>query len=221
MRLISIAIVLSMFASNGFANPAESLAKLQSDSSYADLSAIPGVAIDLRYASTNNFTGVNLYGPFNRAFLHVAAAKKLRAAAINLQKARPGFKLLVLDALRPGSVQKELWDKVKGTAMQSYVMNPAKGSIHSFGFAVDITVIDMEGKELDMGTAFDTFDNLSQPKFEEKFVREGRLTDAQLRNRHLLRNAMLDAGFTQLPIEWWHYEAEAADIVRKQYKIIE
>jgi D-alanyl-D-alanine dipeptidase len=81
--------------------------------------------------------------------------------------------------------------------------------------------VDADGKELDMGTAFDEFDLLSQPALEARFLKEGKLTSAQLANRKLLRQVMQDAGFMQLPLEWWHYDALPADVVRKQYQIIE
>lgn len=221
MKRALIAVALSIFSFLCHAGPGESLHRLQSDPAFTDLSGIPGVTVDLRYAGTNNFVGVNLYGAYNRAFLHVTAADKLRVAATQLQKIHPGYKLLILDAARPRSVQQKLWERVSGTAMQPYVADPAKGSIHNYGLAVDITIVDNQGKELDMGTAYDAFDTLSQPRHEEDFVKQGKLNQQQLANRHLLRKLMQDAGFIQLPIEWWHYDALPGAAVRKQYPVIE
>jgi D-alanyl-D-alanine dipeptidase len=198
----------------------ELLDRLKSDPDYVDVSTLPCIAVDLRYATTDNFTGINLYGPFNLAFLHRFAANMLATAAASLQQREPGHRLLVLDATRPPSVQQKLWDHVAGTAMQAYIADPAKGSIHNFGLAVDLTIIDADGNELDMGTAYDTFDPLSQPALEVKFETEGKLTGEQIANRKLLRRIMEEAGFIQLPHEWWHYDALSPDAVREQYQVI-
>lgn len=180
-----------------------------------------GMAIDLRYASLNNFTGQNLYGEFKKAFLHNIAAEKLTKAAAILQTLRPGHQMVIYDALRPRSAQQILWNHVKGTSKEQYVANPQGGSIHNFGFAVDLSLYDASGKELDMGTLFDEFTPMSQPRLEAQFLKEGKLSEAQIQNRHLLRKAMEEAGFIQLPIEWWHFDALPKSEVKANYKIIE
>jgi zinc D-Ala-D-Ala dipeptidase len=174
-------------------------ARAQTKSDFVDISTIPGVRIDLRYATTNNFVGTNVYGSFHTAYLHRKAADKLRKAAELLQQERPGWSLLVLDALRPRSVQRIFWAKVKGTPAQMYVADPDQGSIHNYGFAVDITLADANGKEVDMGTPHDSFDSLAQPQLEERYLAAGRLTHEQEANRLALRKAMTGAGFIQLP----------------------
>ena len=202
-------------------SPAKSLANLANNPNYVDLSTIPGIAIDLRYASQNNFLNENLYKEFNRAFLHQLAAEKLKRAVESLKATKPGWQIVVLDALRPRSIQKILWSKVKGTSQQPYVANPGKGSIHNFGFALDVTLLDREGKEVDMGTPFDSFTSLAQPIRENEFLTQGKLSEQQIKNRKILRSAMESAGFSQLAIEWWHYDALPALEVRKKYPIIE
>jgi D-alanyl-D-alanine dipeptidase len=188
---------------------------------FEELHSGPALVIDLRYASNNNFTGQDLYGPFKRAFLHRIAAAKLQRAAELLSRRAPGHRLVVFDALRPRSVQVRLWNQVKGTSQQRYVADPVKGSIHNYGFAVDISVVDAEGNALDMGTPFDDFTPLEQPRLEVKFLKLGRLTVLQVRNRRLLRQVMEEAGFTQLPIEWWHFDSLAAAEVKSMYRIVE
>src|SRR5215471_65510 len=131
------------------------MARLGHDPDYSDVSDIPNVHVDLRYASDNNFLGENLYGDFHRCFLHRVAAEKLRQAAHNLQQTRPGWKLLVFDCLRPRSLQEQLFAAVKGTPRQPYVANPRTGSIHNYGLAVDLSLEDEKGHEVDMGTKFD------------------------------------------------------------------
>lgn len=179
------------------------------------------MAIDLRYASLNNFTGQNLYGDLKKAYLHRIAAEKLAKAAAILQTLRPGHQMVIYDALRPRSAQQILWSHVKGTSKEQYVANPQGGSMHNFGFAVDLSLYDASGKELDMGTLFDDFTPMSQPRLEDQFLKEGKLSETQIQNRHLLRKAMEEAGFIQLPIEWWHFDALPKSEVKANYKIIE
>jgi D-alanyl-D-alanine dipeptidase len=128
---------------------------------------------------------------------------------------------VIYDALRPRSVQYVLWDKVKGTDRQKYVANPQHGSIHNFGFAVDVSILDENGKALDMGTPFDDFTALAQPRLEQAFLKAGKLTRQQLDNRLLLRKVMEDAGFIQLPVEWWHYDALPREKVMSEFEIVE
>lgn len=200
---------------------AQTLAKISQDPEYSRLELIPGVRVELRYASPDNFMNRDVYGSFREGFLHHKAARMLAQAARAVGKARPGHALLVLDALRPRSAQRILWDHVKGTEQERYVANPDRGSLHNYGCAVDLTVIDAGGRELDMGTGFDAFVPLSQPKLEQDFVALGKLTRAQLENRLLLRRAMEGAGFIQLPHEWWHYDAFPGDQVRAEFRIVE
>lgn len=184
------------------------------------LSTLPHLHLDLRYATTNNFTATNLYGERDFAYLHEMAAKKLIRAAELLQEHRPGWKFLIFDALRPRNMQRKLFAFVKGTPQEDYVADPDLGSVHSFGMAVDLGLRDLEGREVDMGTEFDAFHELAHPK-EEQWLAEGRLTPKQAENRLLLKRVMLEAGFLQSPIEWWHFNALPTRQVRAEFKIIE
>ncbi|MEN3366170.1 MAG: zinc D-Ala-D-Ala dipeptidase [Burkholderiales bacterium] len=197
-----------------------SLAQMEADPDFVDLALLPKIAIDLRYASANNFMGVDLYGAFNRAFLRKAAALQLHRAVEALSKSHPDHRITVLDATRPRSVQRRLWAHVVGTQQECYVANPDSGSIHNFGFAVDVTILDASGKELDMGTAFDAFDDLSQPALEEQHWREWKLSDAQMENRRLLRESMAAGGYAQHPFEWWHFDA-IGQVEARTYSIVE
>lgn len=188
---------------------------------YVELKPSDGLAIDLKYATTDNFVGQNMYGDFNKAYLHHIAADKLTHAIRNLKALHPAYRLVIYDALRPRSVQYLLWDKVKGTSRQKYVADPKHGSIHNFGFAVDISILDENGKPLDMGTPFDDFTPLAQPRLEQAFLKEGKLTRQQIDNRLLLRKVMEDAGFIQLPVEWWHFDALPKAKVMSGFKIVE
>ncbi len=114
-----------------------------------------------------------------------------------------------------------LWNKVKGTQQQNYVANPTRGSLHNYGFAVDLSLMDAQGREVDMGTPFDAFTPMAEPRVEAQMLREGKLTETQVGNRKILREAMEEMGFRQLPIEWWHFDALPADRVRSAYAIVE
>lgn len=185
---------------------------------FRHLTSIAGIAVDLRYATPNNFVGRDLYSPFDCAWLHRDAAAALERVVAWLKERRPGYTALVLDALRPQRVQQQLWDALDGTGLQMYLANPARGSIHSYGMALDITLLDETGRELDMGTGFDDMTNLSHPALEEGFLLSGELSDAQVANRRLLREAMLEAGFFGINTEWWHFDCGDRELVRATYR---
>jgi D-alanyl-D-alanine dipeptidase len=185
---------------------------------FRHLSSIAGIAVDLRYAGPNNFVGRDLYSPFDCAWLHVEAAAALEAAVTWLAQQAPGHTLLVLDALRPQRVQQQLWDALAGTGLQMYLADPARGSIHSYGMALDVTILDPQGRELDMGTGFDDMTDLSHPALEEGFIFAGKLSEAQVNNRRLLRGAMFGAGFVGISTEWWHFDCGDRDRVRSTFR---
>ena len=185
---------------------------------FRHLDSIAGIDVDLRYATANNFVGRDLYSPHDCAWLHVEAAAALERAVAWLAVHAPGLRPLVLDALRPQRVQQQLWDALEGTDLRLYLADPARGSIHSYGMALDITLVDADGVELDMGTGFDDMTELSHPALEEGFVLAGRLTGHQLANRRLLRTAMLQAGFLGIKTEWWHFDCGDRDLVRATFR---
>lgn len=181
------------------------------------LSTLPGIAVDLRYHTTNNFVGRDLYDSLDCAWLHQVAATGLERAAALLAREAPGHRLLVLDALRPHRVQVQLWDFLEGTDLRQYVADPALGSIHSFGMAVDVTIVGPAGRELDMGTAYDTMTELSHPRLEAQHLASGALTRAQVRNRELLRSALGGSGFQGIGNEWWHFDIGDRSHVRQHF----
>ncbi|WP_020656011.1 M15 family metallopeptidase [Massilia niastensis] len=185
---------------------------------FRHLTSIAGIEIDLRYATDNNFVGRDLYSPFDCAWLHVEAASALERVVAWLAARRPDLTPLVLDALRPQRVQQQLWDALEGTGLQMYLANPVRGSIHSYGMALDITLLDASGRELDMGTGFDDMTNLSHPALEEGFLVAGQLNEEQVANRRLLREAMLQAGFVGINTEWWHFDCGDRDLVRRSFR---
>ena len=199
----------------------ESIRFLSSSPQFVDITHWPALVIDLKYATKDNFVGENLYGPFRKAYLHREAAAKLKRAIHNLKVLAPGFRFVIFDALRPRSVQWLLWNKVAGTPEQKYVANPQRGSVHNYGFALDLSLLDPAGREVDMGTPFDNFTRLAQPRYERHFLKTGLLSKTQHRNRRLLKRVMHAAGFRQISNEWWHFNALPIRILRKNYRIVE
>ena len=185
---------------------------------FRHLSSIAGIAIDLRYATPHNFVGRDLYSPFDCAWLHRDAAAALEQVVAWLAANRPGHTALVLDAVRPQRVQEQLWHALDGTGLQLYLADPARGSIHTFGMALDITLLDAHGMEVDMGTGFDDLTERSQPVLEPALLAQGVITQAQVDNRQLLRDAMAHGGFAGIGSEWWHYDCGDRDLVRRTYQ---
>lgn len=184
---------------------------------FRPLASVAGIAVDLRYATTANFLGRDLYSPLDCAWLHAEAAAALEQAAGWLALRWPGYRLLVLDALRPQRVQEQLWLALQGTDLLGYIAEPGRGSIHSFGMAVDLTILDEQGCELDMGTAFDDLSERSHPALEAELLASGALTATQTGNRQLLRDAMAQAGWVGIPTEWWHFDCGDRERVRASY----
>ena len=158
-------------------------------------SLVPALIYDLRYSSTNNFMHRRMYPKNTRlTFLRVPAAHAL--ARVQQELASKGYGLKIFDAYRPYSVTISFWELVKD---ERYVANPAKGSGHNRGLAIDLTIVEMaNGRELDMGTGFDNFTDSAHHSFT-------RLPEKVLENRKLLKEVMEKNGFMLFETEWWHY----------------
>lgn len=195
----------------------QAIESIASNPDFRPLATINGIRVELRYASANNFVGRDLYSPIDCAWLHRHAAEGLESTVEWLSAKRADLGLLVLDALRPQRVQEQLWAALQGTELLGYLANPIRGSIHSFGMAVDITLVDRGGVELDMGTPFDDLTECSHPALETTMLANGELTSTQIANRQLLRDAMAHGGFTGISSEWWHFDHGDRDKVRAEY----
>lgn len=158
-------------------------------------SLAPSIVYDLKYATPDNFMRRYMYPAGTLiTFLRKPAADSLLKVQQELNQ--EGLGLKVFDAYRPYSVTKRFWKLVKD---ERYVANPAKGSNHNRGIAIDVTIIDLNtGKELNMGTGFDNFSDTAHHNFKH-------LPEPILQNREKLKNIMAKYGFAALPTEWWHY----------------
>lgn len=163
------------------------------------------IMLDLKYASTDNFTGKKVY-PVDVCLLQKETANKLANA--NEEFIKKGYRIKIWDAYRPVYVQQIFWDLVKDSR---FVANPANGgSRHNTGAAVDITLTDMDGKELKMPSKFDDF-SLNAYRNNSKMDAEAK------KNMDFLTTVMKENGFVTIDTEWWHFED--SDFVK--YKIID
>jgi D-alanyl-D-alanine dipeptidase len=166
-----------------------------------DLAAIdPSIRLDLRYATTDNFTGIAVY-PVARCLLRRDAAERL--ARVQRRLRADGVGLLVWDCYRPLAVQERFWALVPD---ERYVARPVRrdgrpvaGSKHNRGAAVDVTLADATGNALEMPTGFDDF--------SQRAHRGASATPAARANAERLESAMMAEGFEPLPTEWWHFDA--------------
>lgn len=181
----------------------------------------PTIQIDLKYATSDNFTGEVLYNELNEGYLHPISASKLAKAQQLLKETDSSLSLLVYDAVRPLSIQKKMYEVVQGTKYQAYVANPSRTSLHNYGIAVDLTVCDSAGVPLDMGTPFDFFGRAAGINQEEELIRQGLLNRAQVDNRKLLRKVMTESGFSSIRGEWWHFNGISLSEAKKNIKLIE
>src|SRR3989338_3098254 len=151
------------------------------------------VVLDLRYATANNVCGIKMYKQA-RCFLHFEAEKKL-AEAIKIA-ALQNLKFKIFDGLRPMQVQKFMYEKFSG----DFISNPQTGSTpHCRGVAIDLTLIDVNGNELEMGSDFDEFSELAYHNCKK-------ISAEAKKNRLLLFDIMQEAGFDFYSKEWWHYQ---------------
>lgn len=173
----------------------ERIARSDPDKRLVDLAAaVPGVVLDVRYASENNFMKTRLY-PVAKAYLRAPAARAL--AAVQQELAAKGLGLKIFDGYRPYRVTEAMWEPIRNP---DYVADPAKGSRHNRGAAADLTIIDRKtGAEIAMPTPYDDFTPRARNDFDE-------LPADVLANRALLRDVMTRHGFEPLPSEWWHYD---------------
>ena len=155
---------------------------------------VKDLVVDLRYATPDNFLRKQVYPDGSRCLLLEDSAKRLEKAAEGLRK--QGYRLKVWDCYRPHAVQFEMW---KIFPKPGYVAEPKAGSNHNRGGAVDLTLVTLEGKDVELPTPFDSFTKAAHHGYDGG-------TDASRANRETLKAAMESAGFVKNPMEWWHWD---------------
>lgn len=152
---------------------------------------------NMKYATTDNFLKSKVYD-CEACYLRYKTVKALVNA--NEKFLKKGFRIMLFDCYRPLAIQKKMWEIVSNP---NYVADPKKGSIHNRGGAVDITLVDLQGNQLDMGTPFDFFGIEASHNFEQ-------LSDEIKANRKLIRKIMTQNNFKIFESEWWHYNLKNA-----------
>jgi D-alanyl-D-alanine dipeptidase len=198
------------------------------------------ILVDLKYSTTDNFVGVDMYGDLETAYLEREFAKRVVRAQQLLQQRHPEYTLLIYDAARPISVQRTMRKIVEGTELEDFVADGTRGGRHNYGVAVDLTIATLDGTPLNMGAGFDDFTEAASVKgtadssdpatrtvkvyrdYINNLAKRGVISREAAANRILLIEVMHEAGLYPYRLEWWHYE-EIMSIqdTRKRYKLLD
>jgi len=189
MKKILLLILFTLLFEATFAQKTQNL----SDTAFVEVIQIDNsILLDIRYATPNNFMKKAIY-PCGKCLLRKKVAYALSAAQADF-KAK-GYRIKIYDGYRPHSAQWKLWEN---TPDKNYVADPKKGSMHNRGAAVDLTLVDQNGKELDMGTPYDFFG-------KEAHINYTKHSKEVLANRKLLAQILKKHGFGTTKTEWWHF----------------
>lgn len=198
------------------------------------------ILVDLKYSTTDNFVGVDMYGDLEIAYFESDFALKVVEAQRILQERHPEYTLLIYDAARPISVQRTMRKCVEGTELQDFVADGTRGGRHNYGVAVDLTIATLDGTPLDMGAGFDELSDISAVKgtsdssdpstrtlkvyrdYINGMVKRGVISAEAAANRILLIEVMHEAGLYPYRREWWHFEQILSiTAVRNKYKLLD
>lgn len=194
-RSLLILLVVCFCSSLSPAQPPHEEGKFRKPDLVELLSLDPTFRLDVRYATSNNFVGVPVYEGA-RVFLQRPAAEAL--VRVHGKAKEKGYGLLIFDGYRPWHVTRLFWDEFP--QFRDYLADPAKGSRHNRGCAVDLTLFDLKtGREVEMPSPFDDFTERAHPGYTGG-------TEPQRAARDLLRSLMESEGFTVYENEWWHFD---------------
>lgn len=180
------------------------------------------IVVQLMYSTSDNFVGKDVYGCISNCYLQYDVAVKLVKARQLLQQRFPYYSIIIFDGARPLHIQQYMWDSVSlSKADRSrYLSNPEAGSLHNYGAAVDVSIIDEHGILLDMGTPYDYFGDKAHPAKELAMLKAGQLHPRHISNREILRSVMVAAGFTGIESEWWHFNSCSRIRAKELYPVI-
>ncbi len=201
-----------------------SLEKYFVSKNLVDLNTIDSsIRVTLLYSTTHNFLQKQIYCGLKKCYLPIEVALKLKKAQEYLKFDFPLYSLIVFDGTRPLSIQKKMWNELvlPNKVKVNYLANPSDLSLHNYGAAVDIGIIGENQVLLDMGTSFDFFGELSEPKKEKIFYESGKLSKEAFANRLLLRNTMVKAGFFSITSEWWHFNYTTKKDAATKFELIQ
>lgn len=241
MSILIAILLLLLCAQPAAATSPNDFARKMQEYGLVDIQSLDDeILIDLKYSSTDNFVGVDMYGDLNEAYLEAEFASKVVRAQKILKQRHPQYTLLIYDAARPISVQRAMRRIVEGTPFEGFVADGTRGGRHNYGVAVDLTIATLDGTPLDMGAGFDDFtdaasvkgtpDN-SDPttrtvevyrKYINSLCDQGLISRVAAQNRILLIEVMHAAGLYPYRREWWHFE-EIISITatREKYQLLD
>ncbi|AMA49213.1 peptidase M15 [Flavobacterium covae] len=197
MFIKKIIILITIFFSMGFFSQNKNVVVVH-DTTFVNIKDYSkDFILDIRYATNDNFLKSKVYD-CDACYLRYKTVKQLIKA--NKEFLKEGYRIKLFDCYRPLSIQKKMWKIISNP---NYVANPEKGSIHNRGGAVDLTLVDKLGNELNMGTEFDHFGKESSHTYSN-------LSKEILKNRKWLKDMMKKHHFDALESEWWHYGLEGA-----------
>ncbi|SHH10039.1 D-alanyl-D-alanine dipeptidase [Flavobacterium micromati] len=190
-------MVLPAFSVSAQQSILENKPQIIKDTSFVNLKDYSqDFAYDMKYATADNFLKAKVY---DCAECYLRLKTVLALIDANKKFIKKGYRIKIFDCYRPLEIQKKMWAIVSNP---KYVANPAKGSIHNRGGAVDITLVDLQGAELEMGTSFDFFGEKAAHNYKK-------LSNKIKNNRKLLKSVMESSGFSPFDSEWWHYNLKS------------
>ena len=186
------------------------------------LSLDHSIKCDIRYATTNNFTGSVLYGEDMGVYCVPRLAEAVVATNRLLKDIDKNLSIIIFDAARPLSVQKVMFEIVKGTSQEPYIANPYKngGGFHNYALAVDLSICDSNMNLLNMGTEYDSFQEIAHTGNEDELLSLGKISLEAYNNRRLLYDITSRSGLTPHPNEWWHYQLSYDDADKQRYNLL-
>jgi D-alanyl-D-alanine dipeptidase len=206
-----------------------------------DISALNSdILVNLKYSTTDNFVGVDMYGDLEAAYFEHDFALKVVEAQRMLQERYPEYTLLIYDAARPICVQRAMREAVEDTEFESFVADGTRGGRHNYGVAVDLTIATLDGRPLDMGAGFDDFTEAASVKgtadssdpaartlmvyidYVNNLAERGIISYEAAANRILLIEVMHEAGLYPYRREWWHFEEIISiSATRDKYQLLD
>lgn len=184
----------------------------------------PEIKSDVKYATKDNFAGKVLYQEDCGLYCVPDLAKAIANAQRDLKDINPALSIVIFDAARPLSVQKEMFEMVKGTEAERFIANPYgeyTGGFHNYGMALDVAIVDNDGCMLDFGTGYDAFDKIAHSGCEAELVKNGLLAMTAYSNRMLLYYVMGKNGMLPYAYEWWHFQLEYNECDKHKYRLLD
>ena len=238
--LLIFSMILSLFCCSQTVENQTDFDALMKEYGLVDIEMLDDeILVELKYSTTDNFVGEDMYLDLERAYLEESFAERVVKAQRQLKSRYPEYTLLIYDAARPISVQRYMRSIVEGTPFQNFVADGSRGGRHNYGVAVDLTIAHADGTPLDMGAGVDDFSDAAAVKgtpdtddittrtidvyreYVNSLALSGVITFEAAHNRILLLEVMCEAGLVPYRREWWHFEEIISiDATRKKYRLL-